>query len=182
MHALEKLWKAAYVFHAEGSLEADLWGPGPNSTDSVRRGGPGRQGHPSEYYQAPHHRPQTQNAERGSQLPLPQPHPHALPRIPCQGMADRQWPGRRRLQESDQRSHGALRNALDRADGPRPSSNSEPFISQATLIATGNSTSHRISGGYTPLSGASFQNSHTQRTKRWGMRRRPYLSSLLNER
>jgi hypothetical protein len=24
MHALEKLWKAAYVFHAEGSLEADL--------------------------------------------------------------------------------------------------------------------------------------------------------------
>jgi len=25
MHALEKLWKAAYVFHAEGNLEADLW-------------------------------------------------------------------------------------------------------------------------------------------------------------
>jgi hypothetical protein len=25
MHALEKLWKAAYVFHAEGCLEADLW-------------------------------------------------------------------------------------------------------------------------------------------------------------
>src|SRR3984893_15668653 len=25
MHALEKLWKAAYVFHAEGSLEADRW-------------------------------------------------------------------------------------------------------------------------------------------------------------
>src|SRR5450759_697123 len=25
MHALEKLWKAAYVFHTEGSLEADLW-------------------------------------------------------------------------------------------------------------------------------------------------------------
>src|SRR5713101_4062324 len=25
MHALEKLWKAAYVFHNEGSLEADLW-------------------------------------------------------------------------------------------------------------------------------------------------------------
>jgi hypothetical protein len=25
IHALEKLWKAAYVFHAEGSLEADLW-------------------------------------------------------------------------------------------------------------------------------------------------------------
>ena len=24
MHALEKLWKAAYVFHAEGSLEAEL--------------------------------------------------------------------------------------------------------------------------------------------------------------
>jgi hypothetical protein len=25
MHALEKLWKAAYVFHAEASMEADLW-------------------------------------------------------------------------------------------------------------------------------------------------------------
>jgi len=25
IHALEKLWKAAHVFHAEGSLEADLW-------------------------------------------------------------------------------------------------------------------------------------------------------------
>jgi hypothetical protein len=24
-HALDKLWKAAYVFHAEGSLEAELW-------------------------------------------------------------------------------------------------------------------------------------------------------------
>src|SRR5260370_31556030 len=25
LHVLEKLWKAAYVFHPEGSLEADLW-------------------------------------------------------------------------------------------------------------------------------------------------------------
>ncbi len=25
IHALEKLWKAAYVFHAEASLDADLW-------------------------------------------------------------------------------------------------------------------------------------------------------------
>jgi hypothetical protein len=25
LHVLEKLWKAAYVFHAEGSLDADLW-------------------------------------------------------------------------------------------------------------------------------------------------------------
>jgi hypothetical protein len=25
IHALEKVWKAAYVFHAEASLEADLW-------------------------------------------------------------------------------------------------------------------------------------------------------------
>jgi hypothetical protein len=25
VHVLEKLWKAAYVFHAEGSLEAELW-------------------------------------------------------------------------------------------------------------------------------------------------------------
>jgi len=25
LHVLEKLWKAAYIFHAEGSLEAELW-------------------------------------------------------------------------------------------------------------------------------------------------------------
>jgi len=25
MHVLEKLWKAAYAFHPEGSLQADLW-------------------------------------------------------------------------------------------------------------------------------------------------------------
>ena len=25
IHALDKLWKAAYLFHAEGSLEAELW-------------------------------------------------------------------------------------------------------------------------------------------------------------
>jgi hypothetical protein len=25
VHVLEKLWKAAYVFHAEGSLQAELW-------------------------------------------------------------------------------------------------------------------------------------------------------------
>jgi hypothetical protein len=25
LHVMEKLWKAAYVFHAEGSLEAELW-------------------------------------------------------------------------------------------------------------------------------------------------------------
>ena len=25
MHVLEKLWRAAYVFHPEGSLDADLW-------------------------------------------------------------------------------------------------------------------------------------------------------------
>ena len=25
MHVLEKLWKAAHVFHPEGSLQADLW-------------------------------------------------------------------------------------------------------------------------------------------------------------
>ena len=25
IHVLDKLWKAAHVFHAEGSLEAELW-------------------------------------------------------------------------------------------------------------------------------------------------------------
>jgi hypothetical protein len=39
--------------------------------------------------------------------------------------------------------------------------NSEPFISQEILIATGNSTSIRTSAAYTPSLGPSFQSSHT---------------------
>jgi hypothetical protein len=37
------------VFHAEGSLEAETFGPRPNPANPVRRGRPGRQEHPSEH-------------------------------------------------------------------------------------------------------------------------------------
>jgi hypothetical protein len=40
--------------------------------------------------------------------------------------------------------------------------NCEPSISQAILIATGNSTSIRTSAAYIPPPGPSFQSSHTQ--------------------
>jgi len=110
MHALEKLWKAAYVFHPEGSLEADLW-----VLDRALQILFGEVGQVVEGIRQSITKRRLSGPKR--QLSLPQPHPDALPRIPCQGMADRQWPGRRCLREPHQRSHGALRHALDRADG-----------------------------------------------------------------
>jgi len=78
MHVLEKLWKAAYVFHPEGSLEADLWVLDRTLRIPLWRGRPSRQRHPSEHHQAQLIRSQTKNAQRGRQLPLPQPLPNAL--------------------------------------------------------------------------------------------------------
>ena len=78
MHVLEKLWKAAYVFHAEGSLEAELWvldrtlrillGDVGQVVKGIRqsitkRGLSGAKG---------------KTLEASRRLPLPKPHPHAL--------------------------------------------------------------------------------------------------------
>jgi hypothetical protein len=44
LHVLEKLWKAAYLFHGEGSMEAELWvHSGSHFANLVRRSQPGRQ-------------------------------------------------------------------------------------------------------------------------------------------
>ena len=103
MYALEKLWKAAYVFHAEGSLEADLWVL--DRTLRILSGGVGqvvkglRQ---SITLWRLLSGAKQQNAGGSRRLPLPEPHPDALSRIPRQGLAHRQWSCRRRLQEPDQ--------------------------------------------------------------------------------
>ena len=79
MHALEKLWKAAYVFHAEGSLEADLWVLDRTLRILARRcRAVGRQGDSSKYHQTRPVRRRGQNATGSRRLPLPKPHPHAL--------------------------------------------------------------------------------------------------------
>jgi hypothetical protein len=62
MHVLEKLWRAAYVFHAEGSLDADLWGPGPHPTNPARRCRPGSQRDSPKYHQTRPLRSQRQNS------------------------------------------------------------------------------------------------------------------------
>jgi hypothetical protein len=77
MHVLEKLWKAAYVFHAEGSPEAGLWAL--HRTLRILFGEVGRvvKGM-SEHHQTRSVRPQSQNAQRGRQLSLSQPFPNVL--------------------------------------------------------------------------------------------------------
>lgn len=117
LHVLEKLWKAAYVFHPEGSPEAESWvkkASGENSSGASRSA---RQGLSAECDQAPLARFQTQNFVGGGGLLLPKSASDALSPIPRPGLADRQWPSRRCLQEPDQRSHGTIGHALDGGDG-----------------------------------------------------------------
>ena len=80
VHVLEKLWKAAYVFHAEGSLEAELWVL--DRTLRILFGDvsqvSGRQGNSPERYQTRPHRGQAQDAARRRGLPTPQSRSHAL--------------------------------------------------------------------------------------------------------
>ena len=117
MHVLEKTLESRLCLSCRGKPASRPLGDRPRLTNSVWRGRPSRQRHPPEHHQARSARPQTQNPEGRGQLPLSQPHSHALQRIPRQRLAHRQRPGRRRLQEPDQRSNGTLRNALDRANG-----------------------------------------------------------------
>ena len=76
MHVLEKLWKAAYVFHAEGSLEADLW-----VLDRALRILFGEVGqvvkNSPEHHQTRSVRSQEQNAGRSRRLSLSKPCPNA---------------------------------------------------------------------------------------------------------
>ena len=78
MHVLEKLWKAAYVFHAEGSLEADLW-----VLDRTLRILFGEVGQVVKGIRQSITKRGLSGAKRKTlagrrRLPLPKPHPHAL--------------------------------------------------------------------------------------------------------
>jgi hypothetical protein len=111
IHVLEKLWKAAYCFHAEGSLEADLWVIDRNlrilfgevgqvvkgiRQSVTKRGlsGPKRKTLNAVANYLYRNRARMRYDDR-------------------QRLADCQRPGRRRLQEPHQRSHGTIRHAVD---------------------------------------------------------------------
>jgi hypothetical protein len=114
LHVLEKLWKAAYVFHPEGSPEAEQW---------VRlRAEKVLQGSVSQVVKGLG-RSLTELRLRGSKGT-------ALTNVAvyrnCTRMryneylapfADRQWPCGGRLQEPHQGPHGTFRYALDRGNG-----------------------------------------------------------------
>ena len=78
MHALEKLWKAAYVFHAEGSLEAELWVL--DRTLRILLGDVGQvvKGIRQSITKRGLSGAKRKTLQRSRRLPLPKPHPHAL--------------------------------------------------------------------------------------------------------
>jgi hypothetical protein len=149
IHVLEKLWKAAYCFHAEGSLEADLWVI--DRTLRILFGAVGQvvKGIRQSITKGGLSGSQTQNPERGRQLPVSQPQP------PCGPTNTSPTAGRLPAAPSKAPARTSSKIAWkDPACGglskwPKPSSNSEPSIGQGILIATGNSTSNRTSAGYT---------------------------------
>ncbi len=159
-HVLEKLWKAAYVLHAEGSLEANLWvldrtlrillGEVGQVVKGIRqtitkRGLSGAKRKTMEavagYFTGIERACNMTNTSltRG-------PLPVVRSKAPARTSSKTTWsaPG---------------------YAGPsrwlRPSSNSEPSTSPEILIATGNSTSNRINSGYMRPTGPSFQSSRT---------------------
>jgi hypothetical protein len=118
MHVLEKLWKAAYVFHAEGSLEADLWVL--DRTLRILFGEVGqvvkgiRQSITKRGLTGPKRKTLHAVSPTTSIATAPE---CAITNTSRQRLANCQRPSRRRLQKPHQRSNGTLRNALDRANG-----------------------------------------------------------------
>src|SRR6266849_757869 len=151
MHVLEKLWKAVYVFHAEGSLEADLW-----VIDRTLRILFGEVG----------------QVVKGIRQSITKRGLSGPKRKTLNAVANYLYRNRSRM-----RYHEYLANGWPIASGPvegacknlikdhvpacaglskwrRPSCNFEPSTSQEILIAIGNSTSIRTSAGYTPVAWA----------------------------
>lgn len=98
LHVLEKLWKAAYVFHAEGCSTSTIslrrsrtLGSGPHLANPLRRSRSSRQRDSPERHQTRDLRGQAQNALRRRGLLIPQSRSHALRRVSRQGLAHRQW-------------------------------------------------------------------------------------------
>ena len=152
MHVLEKLWKAAYVFHAEGRLEADLW-----VLDRTLRILFGEVG----------------QVVKGIRQSITKRGLSGPKRKTLNAVANYLYRNRSRMRYNEYlvngwpiasgRVEGACKNLIkDRMErsacaGPskwrRLLCNSEPSISQEILSATGNSTSIRTSAVYTPSSG-----------------------------
>ena len=149
MHVLEKLWKTAYIFHPEGSLEADLW-----VLDRTLRILFGEAG----------------QVVKGIRQSITKRGLSGPKRKTLNAVASYLYRNRARMRYNEYLANGwpiasgpvegACKNLIkDRMERSgmrwteqwrRPSYNSEPSISQEILIATGNSTSIRTSAGYTP--------------------------------
>lgn len=155
MHLFEKLWKAAYVFHAEGSLEAETFGSSTNPACSARSA---RSSRASVRALPGAACPVRKTLNGFAKLPLSQPHPNAVTR-PGQRLADCQ-------SRAPARTGSKIEGNAPACAGPskwlRPLSNFEPFTCHQILIPTDNSKSIRTHAAYTPASGPLFQSSHAQ--------------------
>jgi len=163
MHALEKLWKAAYVFHAEGSLEADLWvldrtlrilfGEVGQVVKGIRHSitkralaGPKRKtlNAVAVYlYRNRAHMRYDEYLANGWPMPV------ALSKARAKTSSKTAW---------------SVPVCAGPSKWPRRSSNSAPSTSQETSMPIGNFTSNRTSTASTPP-GPWFQSSHTQLIK-----------------
>ena len=113
MHVLEKLWKAAYCFHAEGSLEADLWVI--DRTLRILFGEVGQvvKGIRQSVTKRGLSGPKRKTLNAVANYLYRNRTRMRYGRILGQRLANCQRPSRRRLQEPDQRSNGTLRHAMD---------------------------------------------------------------------
>jgi hypothetical protein len=112
MLVLERLWKAAYVFHREGSLEANLWVLDRTCESWFGEVGQVVKGIRQSFTKRGLSGPKRKTLNGVAKLPLSQPHPNAVSRIPGQRWADCQWPSRGACKNLIQRSNGTLRHAL----------------------------------------------------------------------
>jgi hypothetical protein len=151
MHVWEKLWKAAYVFHAEGSLAADLW-----VLDRTLRILLGEAG----------------QVVKGIRQSITKRALSGAKRKTLHGVADYLHRNRRHMRYDEYLAHGwpiasgppartssKIVWSAPACGGPsrwpKPSFNSAPSISRETSMPTGNSTSNRTSAASTPA-GPSF--------------------------
>ena len=162
MHVMEKLWKAAYVFHAEGSLDADLWVM--DRSLRILSGDVGQ-------------------VVKGLRQSITKRGLSGARRKTLEAVANYLYRNRTRMRYDVYLANGwpiasgpvegACKNLIkDRMERSgmrarpnrwlKPSFSSEPSPSPETSIPTGTSTSSRISDAYIPPYGASFQSSHTR--------------------
>ena len=133
LHAIDYLWKAAYLFHAEGSAEASTF-----VRDRILRLLHGEVGYvigglrqmATKREQLPAAK---QRRSRSLQLPRRQSPPHVLRRIPRSRLPDRQRRDRGSVPPSGQGSNGEVGHALD--DRRCPSHARSPqYLNQRSMV------------------------------------------------